>query len=166
MEAQEPAVPQPPRQKSGVKALLIVCIVLGAGTWAASFAAGIASGVSQAQALNDLRHAHNRVVDADRSATQCAPGDINCVHRVAQVQAAAFQSFDNTLVSLHLPSSASDEKAQLERTTQNVIQLWTTIERAPTVAQVSSLLNGDAINKVEGKWNDDYQALDDAVVHG
>src|SRR3954470_1189353 len=160
----ENAAPQPPRQTSAAKRLIVTFIVIGALGAASLFSVAAVAGAKQAHNLNELRRAHDRVVAVDRRAQQCGPGDLNCVHTVGSQQAASFRAFERKLESLDLPSSANGEKAVLELTTRTLIGAFDQIAAAPSIAQLQQMTQTNNIVQLEQQWNRDYQQLDDAVV--
>src|SRR4051812_185217 len=160
----ENTAPQPPRQTSAAKQLIVTFIVIGALGAASLFSVAAVAGAKQAHNLNELRRAHDRVVAVDRQAQQCGPGDLNCVHTVGSQQAASFRAFERKLESLDLPSSANGEKAELELTTRTLIGAFDQIAAAPSIAQLQQITQTNNIVQLEQQWNRDYQQLDDAVV--
>ncbi len=164
-EEVDTSAPEPPRQTPGAKRLIVAFLCIGAASWVASFSFGVFAGVKEAQALNDLRKAHNTVV-REVSLPDCPTGadQLQCLTKHAGQDAAAFHRFGDKLKKIHVRSGASFEKAQLATTTESLFEAFDALSKATSLPQYGQIAASQNVTTLLNDWDSKYSDLDDAFL--
>jgi hypothetical protein len=159
------AQPQPPRQTSGVKRLIVAVLVLGLCALGGIITAAALQAADQQRKLNELRKAHNAVVLVDQAEPDCnrESDPLRCFHKEAQDEAAAFRAFDANVNLINFGGAAGADQDLLIATTRSLVRSWDAIGRARTLAEVRNLAQATDLLSLQHDWNEEYQRVDNDV---
>jgi hypothetical protein len=160
---------EPPRAarrlvlSAGAKRLVVLFLVLGVATLAASATVGAitaGSTASKAESLTAVAAAHDTLVSSGQKYQQdiaACNQQLRCVQAADGELAHAFEAFATEVGRLKLPSSAQDEGADVQRAGRQFSRALQELAAAPSVEEYTRL--ADVVDQISDSFDQRYAAL-------